>query len=447
MLNKFIGVNYKQYQFLLDNKDKEEIHLYGSSEAAKTWSLVQYFTFEKLLKEKQIKFVCVKKYRASVKFAIYQFWKERLIEWGIPCTYHDSDLIITFPNGNKVYCIGLDKPEKIKGRFCNYVWINEAIELSQRQYLQCRLWARNKNINGKNQIYCDYNPEDITSFLKPLTENPPPNMAIGNFTYHDNAFLTPERRHHLEELEHQDRAYWLIYGKGQWAILTGIIYQEGLNWDIVSDEEFERDFADTEYGLDFGYNVPTALVELNFSKTIPQNCPEEHKNKQHIYERELIYQTHLDCNQLIEKMKQVIPPEYRHRTIWADSEDPSDIEIIRKAGFSGIKPALKPKDSVVAGIKRVKECFIHLSESSLNLQEEKRRYKWKVDKYDRPLDEPLKENNHGQDAERYVIFSRQYSPEAINKEEFAESIKELKESMGIQENIEEDEFSMRNWQK
>jgi phage terminase large subunit len=141
--------------------------------------------------------------------------------------------------------------------------------------------------------------------------------------------------------------------------------------------------------LDFGYNLPTALVKVGHKDGI-------------VWEEELIYETHLTNHQLIERLKTLIPPFLRTRQIVADSAEPDRIEEIYNAGFN-IIPCIKGPGSVKVGIDRVKRYRTHVSATSTNLIEEKQSYKWKEDKYGNVLDEPVEYCDHLMDAERYFL--------------------------------------------
>jgi len=107
--------------------------------------------------------------------------------------------------------------------------------------------------------------------------------------------------------------------------------------------------------MDFGYNHPSVLIEVGIDMDLMA-----------LYLRELIYETHLTNLQLIDKMKEAIPAEVRHREIYADSAEPARIEEIHRAGFN-IKAADKGKDSVINGIDMVKRFKLYSLESNIHL--------------------------------------------------------------------------------
>ncbi len=127
------------------------------------------------------------------------------------------------------------------------------------------------------------------------------------------------------------------------------------------------------YGLDFGYNNPTALIEVTLSDNV-------------FYWREMLYQSKLTNADLIEKFK--LFPELQNHLIVADSAEPQRIEEIKRAGFR-IESANK---AVKDGIDFVKSKPLKIEVGSINLLREIKRYSWKRDKSGTVLDEVVKFN-------------------------------------------------------
>jgi len=142
--------------------------------------------------------------------------------------------------------------------------------------------------------------------------------------------------------------------------------------------------------LDFGYNHPTVLVKVTESDGV-------------YYAEQLLYESHLTNQQLIEKLKALIPN--KTADIWADYSRPEQIREIYLAGFN-IKDANKDVKKGIDSVKS-KELFIH--ESSIEGIKEMRSYSWKKDRNDKMLEEPIKANDDFVDALRYAIHSSTYA--------------------------------------
>ncbi len=376
-----VSHNKKTYRFLKESKKRINL-LYGSAGSGKSWSLGQFLLLDKLFTEKNIRILVTRKTRPALKKSCWALMNDMIEKYSLPVSaINKTDLTIS-ANNNQMLFMPLDDPEKLKSiEKINYIWGEEATEFTKNDFLQLGLRCRGKNVNGKNALFFSFNPIDEQSFWKPLTENPPGNMAVNHSTWRDNAFLEQDYIDELERLKEQDITYWKIYNQGIWATPENIIY---INWDIVDEFPVCDDMG---YGLDFGYNNPTALINIG-------------EKDREAYLDELLYESKLTNEDLIEKLKSLIGN--RDKVIKADAAEPQRIEEIARAGFN-IFPCYKGKDSVKMGIDRVKRIKLHITKRSVNLIKEIRGYKWKQDKDGKVLDEPVKFRDHGMDATRYYL--------------------------------------------
>jgi phage terminase large subunit len=193
----------------------------------------------------------------------------------------------------------------------------------------------------------------------------------------------------LEDLKETDPELYQIYALGEYATLTNIIYQNYRTEPTAIDSKNKN--HDTYYGLDFGFNHPTALVQIS-----------DHDGETHV--REIIYQSHLTNRDLINLLQEQDIP--KKAEIYADAAEPARIEEIYRAGYNIHAAEKKVSD----GIDSVKRCRLRIHEKSVNLLKEIRTYKWKEDKNGNLLDEPIKFNDDLMDATRYGIHTHGTTP-------------------------------------
>jgi phage terminase large subunit len=318
---------------------------------------------------------------------------KRLVEYELydKVHIHETDMKITFPNGTFIICSGLDDPQKIKSIVgVTSCWLEEAIEFNFYDFLEVNRRMRAVR-NTYKQTILSYNPDDFYHWTKELffdEENDKnkryqkhANILIT--TVDDNLFATKEDREELDALKEVDETQYQIYRLGLSAMLKNRIYN---NYDIISEGDFPESFDEVIYGLDFGYENPSALLFIGF------------KDAQ-IYEKELLYEKHLTNAQLIDRMNVLIPNKYDN--IYADSAEPDRIEEISQAGFN-IHPAQKDVQDGIDCVLRQRPKIASCSENHLR---EKRTYKRKEDKNGNVLEEPLP-NFHLQDCERYALYTR-----------------------------------------
>ena len=297
---------------------------------------------------------------------------------------------IYHPTRSQIVFASIDDPQKFRGAEWSYAWLNEANEFNYEDFNQIYLrMSRKSKDNKKNQVYLDFNPSDMFSWIKTELEDKKRADVILS-TYKDNTFLDVETVKRIEWLKDNDESFWKIYGLGEWTTISGLIYN---NWETV--EDMPTDVKFTVYGLDFGYtNDPSALVKISFKEGM-------------FYLEEMIYKTGLINQDIANHMREL--GINRTVAIFADSSEPKSIEEIYRQGFN-IKPTAKGRDSVINGIDVVKSYQLRITTSSSNLLKEIRGYKWQEDKNNNLVNKPTDYNNHLMDAMRYGITM------AINKQ-------------------------------
>jgi phage terminase large subunit len=376
---------------------KNQILNIGGARSSKSYSILQYL-IAKLTNEKNKKILICRKTLPALKVSTYQPFLEMLKQYNLYflCDINKQDRTIRFlPTQSFIYFTSIDDPEKIKSTEFNYIFMEELNEFDYEDYitLKLRLSAPSQD-KQPNKLLMAMNPIVCWVNEKLLNDN---EIEVIKSTYKDNPFLSQEYINMLEQLKDIDLTYWKIYGLGEFAEISNLIYQM---YEIIPLENYPpiEQCDEVIYGLDFGYNNPTALVEIRI------------KDKK-FYERELIYQTKLTNADLIELLKQKIFIGHRHFPIYADVSEPNRIEEIYRAGFN-IKPA---NDSVKDGIDFVERLKIYSCNENVNLNRERKFYKWQIDKKGNILDKPVKFNDHLMDAERYALYTHYHQEGKTDK--------------------------------
>lgn len=367
-------------EFFIDNRNKEVLVSYGGAGSGKSYSTAQHIIL-RALEEKGKRFLITRKTLPALRMSCLQLVKDLLNEYEIPYEFNKS-VSEMWIGDNQILFKSLDNPEKIKSSEFNYIWAEEATELTHQDYLQLRLRLRRKN-EVNNQMFMTLNPIDQFHWIRTqILDAPGGETASLQSNYKMNPFLPDEYIEQLEGLADIDENYYRIYALGEWGVLQNLIYS---NWDVVS--RMPEGYDEVVYGLDFGYVNPTALLEIRIKEN-------------EIWVKEIIYQSYLTNAELIDLLKEKID---RNVSIYADSAEPQRIEEIYQAGFN----VYSSEKDVSFGINRVKQYKMHILEDSVNLIKEIRSYKWKEDKEGRILEEPVKFNDHAMDAMRYALASLQ----------------------------------------
>lgn len=370
------------YQFL-ENRKKRIMVVYGGAGSGKSVSMAQLF-IRRLISENDMRMLVLRKTLPALRITAYRLILDLLKQYGIPHTLNKTEMLIVCPaTGTEILFKSLDDPEKIKSYEGNYLWIEEATEVNREDFMQLNLRMRRANPYGINQLYLSFNPISAFHWIKTeLIDSGRDDIATHHSTYLDNPFLSAEYKAEIEALIHQDENFWKIYGLGEFGILQNTIYH---NYVVEPVSIWPPNMEDRFFGLDFGFNNETALVEVNIYDAEP-------------YVRERLYEKGLTNADLIARLKSL---DVGRDTIYCDSAEPARITEIRKSGLVAV-PA---KKDVKDGLDYCKRQKIHISADSSNLIDEIRGYKYKEDRDGNVQDEPVKFRDHLLDALRYALYT------------------------------------------
>jgi phage terminase large subunit len=344
----------------------------GGSRSSKSYSVVQLL-IHIALSNPNTRISMVSHSLPHIKRGVYRDFKGIMEQWGIwdEKDFRYTDFIYTFKNGSYIELFGLEDPDKAKGPARDILFVNEANLISKALFDQLL-------IRTTGQVFLDWNPADFISWVYEVADNPK-NKRIHSTYLNNISNLSDSQIRNIEQYKDlPDDFMWKVYGLGERGSAKEIIYTQWKQYD-------EAPQGDVFYGLDFGYVHPAALIKVT------------HHEGQNYFE-EIVYQSGLTLSDLSRLIKEKLP---ERATIYADAAEPKSIEELYRQGFN-IKPAQK---DVWAGIVKMKSYPINLHYNSKNLRREFMSYKWKKDKNDNVIEEPVKANDDLMDACRYAVFT------------------------------------------
>jgi phage terminase large subunit len=273
----------------------------------------------------------------------------------------------------------------------NDIFMEEANEFTFEDFIMLKTRMSGEiakeDAGAINQMFLSYNPKEPRGYINEKVKLIK-DLKLIKSTYRDNPFLTTEYIKTLEDLKEQDESYYKIFTLGEYAEIKGHIYDK---YEII------KNFPEADeiiYGLDFGFNHPTALVEV-------------HIRDGNYYIKENLYRTGMTNNELINYLNETLPN--KKREIYCDSAEPDRIEELYRKKFN----VHKANKSVKDGIDYIKSRKIYIHEESINLIDEFKDYKWKIDTNGEIIDEPVKIKDDLCDAVRYAIYTRHKFEERI----------------------------------
>lgn len=281
--------------------------------------------------------------------------------------HNKSEHIYSFTNGSIVEFFSVDDEQKIRGRKRDLAWCNEANELFYDDFTQL-------NMRTEGKLIFDYNPSESASWLYDL---PKEESILIKSTYRDNPFLPDSIRRQIEDLKRTDESLYQIYALGEKAISKSNIYS---NWTFVLHRPSR--FTQFIYGIDFGFNHPTALVRIYW-------------HEKDIFIEPVIYESYLTTSDLLDRFEQL--GIEKNADIVADYARPEIIAELNNNGYN----VMNANKSVKKGIDNVKTFGIYCQEHE-GLKKEYQNYKWKKIG-DQIIDEPVKLWDDAMDATRYAV--------------------------------------------
>ena len=403
-------------------KGKRGCMLSGSSRSGKTIASIDFIILLCSRYESNCVINIVKETYNSFKTTLYNDFSSRLRAFGIHDPFQDAKELSTFKIfGNKINFLGADKPSKFHGAQCDYLWINEPLEISQDIFDQAEMRC-------KNFWWMDMNPSVTEHWIfNSITTRA--DVGYIRTTFKDNPFVSTQERNkllgfepyesgsytvenekiiyrgievseknqpppHIENIESgtADEFMWKVYGLGLKGAMKGLIFK-----NVTYIDKFP-DLAHT-YGLDFGFTAdPTALVKYA-------------EDANNIYMELLIYQPMDESSILDETLKAVGVSKYV--PITADSSDKyvsekkGVVQMVRELFERGweIQKVSKTK-GIMYWILSMKSKKIHIVKSNLygKFKKEQENYRFKTVN-GILINQPIDGHDHAFSSGRYAHMS------------------------------------------
>ncbi len=380
------------------------IDLWGGRGRGGSFTATQYF-LHLITQPEYFRGYFMREIAGDVRESLWRDFKDRVDESDLVdhFDFNESTMTAVFkPTGNVILSRGFKKSSgnrtaKLKSLAgATHVIIEEAEEIGEDDFRQLDDTLRTKK-SENIQIIRIFNPPSKNHWIWRRWYNLIPALKEGYYqaipkkdpqllsihsTYLDN----------IQNIHKSSKETWAGYETVDpeyfYTIIKGLI-SEGVRGRIYKHFQIGvmPNVYPKFYGLDWGWNDPVALVEV------------ENHNKS-LFVNELIYESGLTNIDLSNRLTAL--GISKTAPIYADSAEPKDINDMRRMGWNVIA-AQKGSDSVMNGIKFVKQFDVFVTENSLNLWKESENYRWRLDQNKMPTNEPEDKDNHLMDALRYSL--------------------------------------------
>lgn len=352
--------------------------LQGGTRSSKSYSALQWILVHCLM-ENNIVVSVVRKSFPSMRVSILRDFIGIMKDLGIwdEGNWNATEHLYQFDGDSIIEFMSIDNAEKRKGTQRDYLFVDEANELSREDWFQLFIRTRIKSIIA-------YNPSFGTNnyIFNEIHTHPESNLFIS--TYRDNPFLEQSIVEEIERLKYINPEYYKVYGLGLPGNNMGTIFSINVIDTIPEEAEL------VAYGMDYGWSIdPTTFVGV-------------WKLDSNLYFDELLYKTGMVTGDIITYLKGL---SIGRTQIYGDGAEGRLIEEIYRAGFN-IKKAQKPAGSIKFGIDLMQNYRLHCTKRSHNMIREFNEYVWTVDKNGNFENIPVDYANHTIDAIRYVVMER-----------------------------------------
>lgn len=346
----------------------------------------------------QFKFLVLRKWSQHCQTSVVPQIQEVINNWGIPRDLYDfnkTEKTFTFLNGSQIACMGANEPERLKSiPGVTKIVFEEATDFTDTDYATISAILRGNYPDFVNfqRLLC-FNPISKNNWIykRFYEDGDIPGVKYDFSTFKGNPFNGPDYEKRLLELCGNNQYLIDVNINGKWGVESGLIYHPD-QWKIIDGSQLNLE-SEPIYGLDFGWNDPKVIVQVNKI------------NDTTFYLKELFYEKECKITDMISRMNILIPDKDCYH--YGDGASPEHIDDIFNADFN-IDAADKSPGSVKAGIEFCKRFNFLIDEQSENLLREIKTYTWKTDKDDRVLDKPNDMNDHCMDAFRYAIFTHYF---------------------------------------
>lgn len=231
------------YQHILDDDETIDIEfIWGGRDSGKSKFMAQHLT-ELAMSKEYFRCLLIKETHESIKDAQWQMIKDVAEEWGVAdlFTFRSSPLTIKCINGNNFLTRGMNQPGRIRSiSNPSHAWVEEGNQISEQAFITLLTSLRSEH--GNIKLYFTFNPEanspsyeDFWLYKLFFAKYEPHKSFTGEMiiksgeeelkfkyrsthtTYHDNPYVTKQRKGFHESLQESNYYWYNVFTLGNWG--------------------------------------------------------------------------------------------------------------------------------------------------------------------------------------------------------------------------------------
>jgi len=378
-----------------------------------------------LSKHKGSKGLMCRKTRQSMTDSCIDMYKRFVLKPEDKVQQHKQEQHFMYPNTSMLAYAGLDEPQKLQSSEWDFIYVQEATELTENDWEMLTGLLRH-GVIPYQQLMADCNPSFPNHWLKKRCDNGKTVMLLSKHQDNPKYWDIKKNRPTLLGQKYFGKLANLtghrlarLY-KGQWAAAEGLVYESyDPNIHLINRADLPKNHREWRHvwGIDFGYVHPTSISDYIINPKTNQ-----------IIRNAQFYHTETLTEDAARFMKEQARGLYVPSAILADHDAEDRKTFERHSGFLTL-PAYKAiqrgVEAVQARLKKdwcpegpgilfVRDSLYKVDQSLKEAglptctEEEMECYVWpekeKMREHNTKKDElPVDKDNHGLDELRYVV--------------------------------------------
>lgn len=411
-----------------------EVCIDGPAGTGKTFGIL-YYIHLLLLKYPGAKALIARKYAIDLAASVLSTYQEQILNPYERITYFGGSrakpAAFNYPNGSMIILTGLDRPSRVKSLEVDLVYINEATECETEDIEFCRMRLR-KGILPFQQVIMDTNPDAPTHHLNQRMQAEITTRILSrhedNPRYWDNKkqeWTEEGKQYVLGILEGLTGVRYARYRLGLWAAAEGTVYEDAFDRakNVIEPFPIPKDWP-RYLSIDFGYSNPFVC------KWYAQDPDGRFYMYREIYKTKTLVEDHAKQIKYISRWGQDNgDPLPREIICDHDAEGRGTFErhtgLYTKAAYKSVQEGIQAVASRLKPAGDGKPRLMYFSNALVERDQELARAKKPtstIEEFDSYIwdtsakkgEVPKKENDHGMDADRYLIANFDCRQQAIS---------------------------------